>query len=467
MGCTCLCFPFSYWDDSLILGPAIGLVEGYGLHNMYLSSEFYPAQTYLFYPPTFFWVMAGWIATFGRSVESLSLFWAACALGISLPAGALLTRLSRTRMGYAVAPILVLGCIAYTGYRYEILALATFFSGIALSVADRRSLGYLLLCLTPTIAPTMVGSCIVALGALAFHHRRDHPLREAGRLALTLSLALVWLSASVSGNLIGLVETMYHYRSVRIGMGGREMQDAMPLFVLQTGLLTVAFARIVLGRGWGEPLVRLPLLLVATWALTLFTHARPSVLVAMNLVSTVLFVLVLAAIFVARGGSRRTFVSRHAPGIALGGVGACLLWLNVTYASTIPIRPLAPALVQRARALAAQAIPGQAIVVDARVMRDVLHFPKRLDMQDAMVRHAWPAIYQDYHRIPANELWIVGPGTLDSDLTAPLVRNGLDALYISPGMAAPRQDGICRLDRQTALRWRTRDPADLVALTCR
>jgi hypothetical protein len=458
-------YPATYWDDSLIVAPALGLLSHGVLDNIYLSKEFYPAPVYLFYPPTFFFVLAAWMAIFGKAIVSLSGFWAVCGLVSSLSLAGLLQRLEHSPVVWVVAPVLVFGCVAYTGYRYEVLGFATLLAGVALGTGRLRAIGYGLLFVTPTIAPTMVGAAIVAIAAIFAHRHRGRTSREAAMAGAALAVAIIILVASVSGAIGALIKTMYDYRGVRVGVGGRDLSlYKYVAAVMGLGLATAALQRWKIGRRGSSIYLQLPLLLVAAMAVTMVTHARPSMIVAFNIAIVTIFIISACQALAPKADGARA----AAFGLGLWGVGLAVL--NFGYMQSVAVPQLSPGLSRQARNLVAGAPSGATVVADARVVKDALGFPVRGQLEDAMVRHAWPAYAQDYHRIPVSEYWVISRAALIGSIdpaAAPADRSRLDVLFIASGMAKIGDDRICAIDTATSQKWSSENPADLIALACR
>jgi hypothetical protein len=463
-------FPSTYWDDSLIVGPAVALAENGQLTNIYLSRAFYPDTFYLFYPPTFFYVLAGWITAFGKSVLSLSGFWAATGLVSSAAVAVLLGRFVRGAAGWGtvvwiVAPVLVFGCIAYTGYRYEMLGFATLLAGLVLGTGRRRRIGYFLLFLTPTISPTMLGASFVAAAAVFAHHQRGRLRAEILIAGTGLAAAVLVLAAGVLGDVGGLVSTMYRFRDVRVGVGlynGSSYAYLLP--VMLAGVGAAAIQRVFLGRPLTRIEVQLPLLLVLAMQLTLLAHLRPAMLVAFNIALVTVLIISVGQLWSQKSG-RQT-----APAIGLGIWGIVLAVLNIGYLRSVALPPLSQDLVKVARESVATAPSGAIVVADPRVIKEALGYPAHMRLEDSMLRQAWPAFRQDYHQIPVHEYWVMTRSMLETLMyfqQPHATRGVLDNFLIATGFGASASDQICAFDSATSQAWRSEDPADFIAAACR
>lgn len=458
-------FPATYWDDAVIVAPALGLIHNGFLDNIYASKEFYPARVYLFYPPTYFFVLAGWVVAFGKGLLSLSAFWALCGLISSISLASLIHRLLPSRVIWLVAPILVFGCIAYTGHRYEIFGFATLLAGLAVGVGRRRFAGYFLLFVTPTVAPTMLGPAAVAVIAIFAHYQRGRFWAELALAGAGFVLAMILLVAGVSGDVAGLVDTMYKYRSVRVGAGGRDLIVYKYIGAVSAlGFAAAALQRWRTGRPWSSVQLQLPLFLVAALVATVVTHARPSMIVALNIAIVTVFIISLATSLI-----KPRDLGGRAPSIALGLWAAGLAVLNFGYARSISVPVLPDTLAAQARAVAAAKPAGATLVAESRIIKEALGYPVGARVEDASVRHAWPDYAQDYHRIPDTEYWIMSRAALAVKLgkSAPVDRRGrLDTLFIAPGMGRVADDRICVITGEISRGWNTDAPDDLLNAAC-
>ena len=472
LAAVALDFPRTYFDDSVIIGPAISIAETGLLRNPYLSRSFYPGDMYLFYPPGFFWVLGGWIALFGKSVLSLALFWAACGLIASACLAVLLQRLSGSKIAWAVAPLLVFGCIAYTGHRYEILAFATFFAGLVLQTTRSRGVGYLLLILTPTIAPTFLALCTVSVMAILAHRSRDRFAQEALLVLIGLTVASLTIVAGVGGDIAGLVETMYEYRSVRVGVGGRDIFNLkLIVAVISLNFLTATCWLRLAGQDWRSLRFQLPLLLSLAMIATLVSHARPALIVAMNIASITLAALAIGDALAAAG--RRHARLRHITGImpalGLGSVGAILVALNTAYIRMVVVPPLNASMISAAQAAAALTPAGLVIVADPRVIKEALAFPSDRRVEDSMVRNPWPDYSVKFDALPDDESWIISRATLVATVdpaSMPTNGGGFFTVFVAAGIDNLPNDSICRIDAKMAHAWDPERPSALVEAAC-
>jgi hypothetical protein len=473
LAAVALDFPRTYWDDSVIIGPAVSIAETGMLLNPYLTPRFYPGGTYLFYPPGFFWVLGGWIALFGKSVTSLALFWAACALVASVSLAVLLHRLSRSRIAWAVAPLLLFGSIAYTGHRYEMLAFASYFAGLALATGGHRRWGYLLLILTPTFAPTFLALCTLTVLTVFAYHWPGRFWGEMGGVAIGVVLATATLVAGVGGDIVGLFETMYGFRSVRIGFGGRDLISfRLVAAVLALNLATAAIWLALAGQGWRSLRFQLPLLLGAAMLLTLASHARPALIIAMNIATITLAALAIADALSAIHW-RQLWLQKAANGMPAAGlacVAAILVMLNARYIATIALQPLDAGLVKTAQSALADLPADRLVVADARIVKEAQHFAANRRVEDAMIRDAWPNYQANFAALPPEESWIISRAALAASLdptSVPVGADSLDTLFIAAGMGRTKNDSICLIDADSVSKIVPPDPRALLDAACR
>ena len=455
-------FPPPYWDDSIILAPSLSIIDSATLSNIYLSRRFYPGDTYLFYPPTFSWVCAGWLAIFGRSFTALAWFWAACGIAASAALGSLLARFVRPPAAWLAAPLLLVGAIAFQGFRYEILGFATMLGALALLESGRRPVrfaGYVLLFATPTVAPTFLFTATLA-AAVTLWRARAAWRGEAALVvpALVVAVAILWLGTL--GHLSELVRTMYAFRTVRVGIGGRG-EYSLRLLVM---ICCLAGAAAILFRLAGHRLrarsgiAAVALLLVALGG-TLLTHARYSLVTAASITA-----LTLAAMAMAEWIGRNRLSPIAARTIALVAVACVAGVTDLSYATRLMVRPLPSAAIARARAAAAQLDPRERLVVDSQVMREVFAFPAGRRVEDAMVRNPWPNFAQDLGAIPQGEHWIVSRSTLEVWTAADgggHHPNIIERFLIAVGIPRTNPGETCLIQPGGPT------PAQLVAETCR
>ena len=405
-------FPRPYADDAIMIGPAIGLQQSGFLDNPFLSRIFYPEPTYLFYPPLFSWVLLGWIALFGTSFLSLAMFWAGCGMVASVSLGRLITRLTGINLGIPVACVLLLGSLAYSGFRMEILAFATFFAGLAFAAGPgrwRRVAGYYLLFLSPTIAPTFLALSLVATLALAVWRWGT---KELALAALALGLAIATLILACQGDLAGLVQTMQKYSAIRVGLGGRADYEQRLLRVLGIGIVLALTTSAIRWKGLGEritsPAVFAPLLLTLGFALSVLTHSRPSIWAAYTIGGLFLLSVAVQHYVEALAKQGRIPVPRWLVRMPLAplGLAAFLAGFNAWYAPQYSPKPLSPRLTDLARQAVSAAPVGNLVVADAAVF-GALGFPTARPIEDAMVRNPFPNFLQDFTRLPPGQTWVL------------------------------------------------------------
>lgn len=342
-------FPRPYLDDAIMVGPTLGLRDAGFLDNVLLSRDFYPEPAYLFYPPVFSWALLGWVALFGQGFSAMAGFWAACCAAASIALGLSLRRQTGYPWSIPAACVLLLGCVAFTGLRMEILGFATFFAGLALGVDDRptaRAAGYFLLFATPTIAPTFLGYAFVASVTL-FLLRRS--AREVVLAGVALAMAVLALVLACQGEIVELVRTMYSYRSIRIGLGGRE--EALLRLVLALGVgsaISIAICLIwvrSLGSAITAAKVIVPIVLVAGFALSIATHSRLAIWIGYALAQMFLLTVALQALIERHG-------IRIAPGcgwLRPAGCRCCppASWPSSRRSTSITMRTMRPATSRR------------------------------------------------------------------------------------------------------------------------
>ena len=402
-------FPRPYPDDAIMIGPAIGLQQSGFLDNPFLSRTFYPEPSYLFYPPLFSWVLLGWITLFGHSFKALALFWALCAAAASIAFGRLITRLTGLVWGIPAACVLLLGSMAYTGFRMEILAFATFPVGLLLALDQGRAqriAGIFLLFLTATIAPTFLALSAVAALALVGWRRTAGAMIEAG---IGLVLAVIVLVLSCQGDVLGLVQTMQKYSAIRVGLGGRADFADRLLRVLGIGTVLALATSLIRWKGLGEritaPAVVMPLLLTLAFALSVLTHSRPSIWTAYTVGTLFLLCVALkdyAKALIVKRGLALPLIVVNLPLALVGFLAVFHLW----YAPRYSPLPLSSQQTELARQAVAAAPPGDLVVADATVF-GALGFPTARRMEDAMVRNPYPDFLQDFTRIPTGQTWVM------------------------------------------------------------
>ncbi|MEQ1498639.1 MAG: hypothetical protein ABL914_08240 [Novosphingobium sp.] len=448
-------FPRAYPDDAIMIGPALGLRDHGFLDNVFLSRAFYPEPAYLFYPPTFSWALLGWISLFGQSLKALALFWAACCIAASIALGTLISRLGRISWGIPAACVLLLGCVAYSGIRMEILGFATFFWGVMLTSNGRahwRGPGYFLLFVTPTIAPTFLAFCLVASLALFVRRISARELVLAGG---GLALACLVLILACQGDVGGLARTMYKYSSIRVGIGGRGDFLQNLVRVLGLGVIMTAAICLVRIKALGEKVmsahVMVPVLLTTGFALSVATHSRPSIWIAYTLGQLFLLALTGQALL------------KHAQAIGAGwaslarlatwpvmpiGLLVFLAAFNGHYAARYAPVPLSPGLTAIARTAVEGAPAADMVFADAAVF-GALDFPTARPMRDAMVVNPWPDYLQDFKAIPKGQTWVL---SLSNFLA--LSQNGggrvaqtprLARYLVAPGGARVDAEQVCVL----------------------
>lgn len=418
LGLAALGFPYPYPDDAIMIGPSLGIIEHGLVTNIYLSKAFYPDTIYLFYPPVFSWVLAGWIVLFGKAQASLAVFWATCGTIASIGLGHLLRRLTRQNWPLLAAPVLLFGCIAYTGLRMELLAFATFFAGLALACTARpgfRLMGYWLLFLTPTVAPTFLAFATVAVLALLWRRIGLRELTLAGG-GLLAAVIILWLSAH--GLLRDLMTTMYEYRNVRVGIGGRDEFERHLVLVIGVfsvmGIAAVGIRRLLLRQPWRSVDVQLPLLLMVGFGLSILSHARPSLWVAYAVASVLLFTLALAeslARFSASALVRRLPRWMASPSFAPLAFISFLAGLNLQYLLSEAVPPLRAGPLAQLKAELAAVPSHRKVIADSRVF-SALDYPTDRPMEDAMVRNAWPSYQPDFTRLPPDAVWVMTRSSL-------------------------------------------------------
>jgi hypothetical protein len=325
-------------------------------------------------------------------------------------------------------------------------------------------LGYFLLFLTPTISPTMLAVSFVATLAIFGHFGAGRRGAELLVAASALAAAVLLLVAGVSGDVGGLVATMFRFSDVRLGIGLYESLTypyVLPVMLLGVGAAVVQ--RAIIGRPLNSVAVKVPLLLVLAMQLTLLTHMRPAMIVAFNIAIGTMFVIALGELW-----SRAT----ARPGATVVGLavwGGALLVLNIGYARSIANAPLSSDQVAAAHAMVAAAPPGNTVVADARIIKDALGYPANLRLEDSMLRHAWPAFRQNYHQIPAHEHWVMSRSMLEVMIypRPPHATRGVfDNFFIAVGFGRSADDGICAFNAATGHAWQSDDPADFLRIAC-
>jgi hypothetical protein len=460
-GLAALGFPRPYGDDTIMIGPSVSLLENGTLDNIFLSKSFYPGIHYLFYPPTFSWILYAWGRIFSFSQLSLNMFWAALSVSTSYCAYLCLAKLTTERWTMLAAPLLVFCCTAFTGFRMEIAGFAVFALGLTLLLARSgylRLAAYCLLFTAPTIAPTLLAYCAVVIGAALIAR---FGWREIGRAAAGLLFAIAVLALTTQGDLAGLVSTMRAYSSIRVAVGGRQdlMAHIAAVFVLFAPFaIGAALIRVVaLRQSWREPGVYVPLLLVAGFALALVTHARSSLQIGFNILAVALFAMALGEWL--KSGAANRWLARlparlRARAIPPLAFTAFLAIIAVNYAVMGSARQLGREQADRARSLAAAVPPGATLVVDPAVGY-ALDYPARARMEDAMVRNPAPDFLGNPAQAKAGEVWVLTKSFLLM-LTGhgdPLVKAGhIEKLFVATGNPKLREDRICRVDEESSKR---------------
>lgn len=259
--------PFVTPDDHIYTAAAINLVEHGRLFNPHIPSwnAAFATAVFPFHPPMYSYVLAGWLGVFGISSASIMAFqWlagiaAACAYGFVL---------HRFRVPLPIvlpAAWLLLATLLDRGFRYEPLAFALLWSGLAAfdaARADRAAAGLILIgCagITMPTAPAIASPFAVALVYLS----PAEPLglrRETRRRLAVGGLAAVCTTVLLFGVLVRfdfrgfLVPFFEHVRYVAGQIdAGRSVVSMLfrgwnpllelPTFVLWAACLVVGFAR--------------------------------------------------------------------------------------------------------------------------------------------------------------------------------------------------------------------------------
>lgn len=452
-------FPRAFYDDSIMIGPSLSILQEGKLTNYLLSDRFYPREQYLFYPPVFSWVLSGWMYLFSTSSASLAAFWAACCVFASAGLGILLARLTRSIWLSLAAPILLFGCEAYLGFRLEVLGFASFFTGLVFATSGGqrwRLAGYALLFATPTVAPTFLAYAGSSIAALLLYNRRAGS-GEIMRAATGLLLAVAILALTTQGNLLGLVETMSRFQSVRIGAGGRSgiMEGYIRPYILFSVLLIVSTCAraLVCERRWSSVNGVVGLILIAAYPIMLLTHARESLVVAFRVAAVSLAIIDAAAIGGSLLSSRSGRPRATKEFLTLAGFACFALFLvvvNYKFNATYAVKPLNQQTQRQIARIAERVSSTGLIVADPRVAM-ALEYKPTGRIQDSMVRNAWPDIFQDFHAIPKHEVWIITRANFAHLLAEPLPKvPRMQRFFIASGTFpyGRKPDDICVLTRQ-------------------
>ncbi len=454
-------FPRPYPDDTIMVGPSIGLLQGHGLNNIYLSKNFYPDDLYLFYPPTYSWILYGWIKLFSSSAQSLSIFWASACITSSYFAYACFSKVQDRLSAMMLAPVLIFSCTAFVGYRMEFVAFATFFGGLyALSstTAKVRAAGYFLTFATPTIAPTLLAFSFVAICvALASNVSR----RELVRAAFGFGSAVVLLFAVTLGEVSQLVATMYAYKDIRIALGGRQefFVTMIITFVLfmPFALISAEMRKNILKESYASPSFYLPILLVLGFSLSIISHARPSLQVAFNILAIASFTATVGSWMKSKMHGNSRYQSKYFSNVEAAPTAvlvALLVFFCSGYATFHSQTDLPENNADQVR-LAASAIPkNKIVVVDVPVAR-AIGYPNNYRLEEALVRNPQPNFFGDPKKKKnENEVWIVSSSLLYALLNQGSERihpNFFETALIATGPSVLDNEKICVIDRTGSL----------------
>jgi hypothetical protein len=400
-----------------------------------------------------------WGKAFSFSQLSLNMFWAAMSVCTSYCTYLCLTKLTADRWTMLAAPLLVFCCTAFTGWRMEIAGFAVFALGLTMLLARGTYLrlgGYCLLFTAPTIAPTLLSFCAVAIGAALLFRPN---LAEIGRAAVGLLFGIAVLTLTVQGDLAGLINTMREYSSIRVAVGGRQdlVGHIAAVFLLFTPFaMGAALIRVVaLKQNWRDPAAYVPVLLVIGFALALVTHARSSLQIGFNILAVIMFVMALGEWLQSDTANRWTAwlpAQLRAKGLAPLAFCAALAVIAVNYAAVGSARQLEGAQAERVRGLAAAVPPGATLVVDPAVGY-ALDYPVNKRMEDAMVRNPAPDFLGNPTQAKAGEVWILTKSfllMLTGHDEAVVKAGHIEKLFVATGNPKMREDRICLIDEQGA-----------------